>query len=80
MKPKRPCVYILCNKPNGTLYVGVTSDLQSRIYQHKNKTFSGFTAKYNVSRLAYFEFFETMEEATCEKNNSKVAAVRRKSL
>ncbi|EIW9954483.1 GIY-YIG nuclease family protein [Campylobacter upsaliensis] len=37
VKPKRPCVYILCNKPNGTLYVGVTSDLQSRIYHPKIK-------------------------------------------
>nr|WP_284443990.1 GIY-YIG nuclease family protein [Campylobacter upsaliensis] len=71
VKPKRPCVYILCNKPNGTLYVGVTSDLQSRIYQHKNKTFSGFTAKYNVSRLAYFEFFETMEEAILREKQLK---------
>ncbi|MDL0109563.1 GIY-YIG nuclease family protein [Campylobacter felis] len=56
VKQKRPCVYILCNKANRTLYVGVTSDLQGRIYQHKNKSFGGFTAKYNVSHLAYFEF------------------------
>lgn len=68
---KTPLRLYPSNKPNGTLYVGVTSDLQSRIWQHKNKTFSGFTAKYNVSRLAYFEFFETMEEAILREKQLK---------
>lgn len=77
---KTPLRLYPSNKPNGTLYVGVTSDLQSRIWQHKNKTFSGFTAKYNVSRLAYLNFLKRWKKLSCEKNNSKVAAVRRKSL
>lgn len=49
-------IYILSSKPNGTLYIGVTSDLVKRVYQHKNKTLSSFTSKYNVNQLAYFEW------------------------
>ena len=48
-------VYMLASKRNGTLYIGVTSDLIKRIYQHKNKLFDGFTSKYNVTKLVYFE-------------------------
>jgi putative endonuclease len=48
-------VYILASKKNGTLYVGVTSDLKKRMYEHKNKIFKGFTEKYNVNQLVYFE-------------------------
>ena len=47
--------YILANKRNGTLYVGITSDLEKRIVQHKTKMFEGFTEKYDVNRLVYFE-------------------------
>ena len=52
-------VYITASKKNGTLYVGSTSDLIGRIYQHKNKTFDGFTAKYGVDKLVYFECTES---------------------
>ena len=48
-------VYILASKRNGTLYIGVTSDLLKRVFQHKNKLFDGFTSKYNVNKLMYFE-------------------------
>ena len=48
-------VYILFNKPNGTLYTGVTSDLAKRMYEHKNKTYEGFTSKYGVDKLGYYE-------------------------
>lgn len=48
-------VYILASKRNGTLYVGVTSNLPQRMYQHKNGLFKGFSKKYNVKRLVYFE-------------------------
>lgn len=48
-------VYILASKKRGTLYVGVTSDLVKRVYEHKNKLAQGFTKKYNVSQLVYFE-------------------------
>jgi len=49
------CVYIVTNKPHGTLYIGVTDDLANRILQHKNKTAAGFTNKYNCSSLVWFE-------------------------
>ena len=54
---KNSYVYILCSKRNGTLYIGVTSDLIKRIWQHKNKVVEGFTKKYNVDKLCYFETF-----------------------
>jgi len=56
-------VYILASKRNGTLYVGVTADIISRIDQHKNKIHAGFTAKYSVTRLVYYEEHETIIEA-----------------
>lgn len=51
-------VYILFNKPNGTLYTGVTSNLVKRVYQHKHKLVDGFTKKYSVDKLGYFEVYE----------------------
>ena len=60
---KDPCVYILASQKNGTLYVIVTSNLQQRIWQHKSKHVKGFTARYNVTRLAYFEPHVDMGEA-----------------
>jgi putative endonuclease len=57
-------VYILTNQYNNVLYTGVTADLRSRIYEHKNKHDpNSFTAKYNVKKLVYFEFFSTIIEA-----------------
>ncbi|MGB7540449.1 MAG: GIY-YIG nuclease family protein, partial [Burkholderiales bacterium] len=52
---KAPCVYILASKRNGTLYVGVTSDLVKRIYEHKHDLADGFTKKYRIHDLVYFE-------------------------
>ena len=54
-------VYILFNKQNGTLYVGVTSDLVKRIFQHKNKFADGFTKKYNIDKLGYYEIYDNIE-------------------
>ena len=51
-------VYILASRPNGTLYIGITSDLVSRIWEHKQKQIKGFTSKYNVDKLVYFEEFD----------------------
>lgn len=56
-------VYILASRKNGTLYVGVTADLMRRIYEHKNKIIKGFTSKYNVTHLVYFEHYEDYEQA-----------------
>ena len=56
-------VYILFNKRNGTLYVGVTNDLVRRVYEHKNKLVEGFTKTYNVDKLGYYEVFDDIENA-----------------
>jgi putative endonuclease len=56
-------VYILCSRPNGTLYVGVTSDLIKRTYEHKNNLVEGFTKKYGVHRLVWYEVHDTPETA-----------------
>ncbi len=56
-------VYILASKKNGTLYVGVTNDLARRLAEHKAKLVPGFTRKYNVDRLVYFEAFASILEA-----------------
>lgn len=60
---KQPALYILANKKNGTLYIGVTSDLVKRIWQHKNYVVSGFTEEYEVHQLVYFEQLDDMENA-----------------
>ncbi|GAB55504.1 endo/excinuclease amino terminal domain protein [Glaciecola punicea ACAM 611] len=69
---KQPCVYITTNRNNTTLYIGVTSNLVQRIYQHKIKLFKGFTAQYNVDKLVYFEQFEDMESAITREKRLKV--------
>lgn len=56
-------VYILTNRPNGTLYVGVTSDLSNRVWQHKTKVFPGFSAKYGLDRLVYYETYQLVAAA-----------------
>ncbi len=56
-------VYILASQKNGTIYIGATSDLERRILEHKNKLLKGFTAKYNVDLLVYFEEFTNTQEA-----------------
>lgn len=56
-------VYILASQKNGTLYIGLTNDLDRRVAEHKSKLFPGFTKKYNVVRLVYFETFTEIEEA-----------------
>jgi putative endonuclease len=60
---KNPAVYILASKKNGTLYIGVTSDLPKRIYEHKNHLVNGFTKQYDVNMLVWYELHENMIEA-----------------
>ena len=60
---KQPCVYLLANRRNGTLYVGVTSGLIKRVWEHKNHVVEGFTKKYGVDRLVWYELHQTMESA-----------------
>ncbi len=60
---KLPCVYLLASKRNGTLYVGVTSDLVKRVWEHKNHVVDGFTKKYGVDQLVWYEAHASMESA-----------------
>jgi len=60
---KMPVVYILASKRNGTLYIGVTSDLPKRAWEHKNDWVGGFTKRYRVHYLVYYELHENMESA-----------------
>ncbi len=60
---KKSYLYSLTNLRNTVFYIGVTSNLQKRIYEHKNKVVEGFTNKYNVTKLVYFEEYENIEDA-----------------
>jgi putative endonuclease len=60
---RRPAVYILAGKKNGTLYIGATSDLVKRIWEHKNNMVEGFTKRYGVHQLVWYEIHERMETA-----------------
>ena len=68
---KQGYVYILTNKPNGTLYIGVTSNLPKRVAEHKAKVVEGFTAKYGLDRLVYYEVADTMEAAITREKQMK---------
>ncbi len=64
-----PCVYILASERNGTLYVGVTSDLLKRVWEHKNDIVEGFTKRYKVHTLVWYQVHPNMESAIkCEKD------------
>ncbi|HVC08666.1 MAG TPA: GIY-YIG nuclease family protein [Elusimicrobiota bacterium] len=69
--PKNPCVYILASRRNGTLYVGVTSDLVKRVWEHKNDLADGFTKKYGVHALVWFERHESMDSAITREKRLK---------
>jgi putative endonuclease len=68
---KQPAVYILASRRNGTLYTGVTSDLLRRIWEHRNDLVEGFTKRYGVHSLAYFELHDDMPEAICREKQIK---------
>jgi putative endonuclease len=68
---KLPAVFILASRRNGTLYIGVTSNLQARIWQHKNGTHEGFTKKYNVHMLVYHELHGDMPAAITREKQLK---------
>jgi putative endonuclease len=63
MSEKRPCVYIHVSKRNGTFYVGVTSDIARRTWEHRSNAVGGFVRDYRVRRLVFVEFHETMADA-----------------
>jgi len=71
MYPKQPAVYILASRRNGTLYIGVTSDLPRRVWEHKNDVRPGFTARYGVHRLVYYELHDDMTTAIMREKQLK---------
>ena len=71
MQPRNPCAYILASQKRGTLYIGVTSDLPARIWQHRSGETAGFTSRYRVYRLVHAEFFESMEGAISREKQLK---------
>ncbi len=68
---KQPAVYMLANKREGTLYIGVTSDLVKRVWEHRNDLVEGFTKKYGVHDLVYFEVHGDMESAITREKQLK---------
>ena len=68
---KIPCVYILTNYKNGTLYIRVTSNLSKRIWEHKQKIVNGFSKKYSLNQLVYYELHQTMELAITRERQIK---------
>ncbi len=68
---KQPVVYILASKRNGTLYIGVTSNLIKRVWEHKNKLVKGFSKQYDVHQLVWYELHESMESAIMREKRVK---------
>lgn len=71
MPDKAGYVYLMMNKGNTVIYTGVTSDLKKRIYEHKEKLIDGFTKKYNIDKLVYYEVFEDIENAILREKQIK---------
>ncbi len=71
MDERRPCVYVLASKRNGTLYVGVTSDIARRAWQHRSNAVGGFVRDYGVQRLVFIEFHETIADAILREKRIK---------
>ena len=71
-------IYILTNKKNGTLYIGVTNNLTRRIYEHKNKLVEGFTKKYSLDKLVYYEICQSVESAILREKQLKGGSRKKK--
>jgi putative endonuclease len=78
MSDRNYFIYIATNKNNTVLYTGVTNNLRRRIYEHKNKLVSGFTEKYNVDKLVYYEVFDNVKEAIFREKQIKAGSRRKK--
>jgi putative endonuclease len=64
-------VYILASRPGGAIYIGVTNDLVRRVYEHKNKLIKGFTERYSIDKLVYFEVYDSPTTAIQREKNMK---------
>ena len=75
---KQGYLYIMTNRRNTTLYTGVTSGLTKRVYEHKEKFVDGFTKRYNLTKLVYYEVFEDIENAILREKQIKAGSRRKK--
>ena len=75
---KQYYVYIMTNKRNTVLYTGVTNDLRRRVYEHREKLVDGFTRKYNIIKLAYYEILEDAENAIIREKRLKAGSRQKK--
>lgn len=75
---KKSYIYFMANKNNTVIYIGVSGDLLKRVYQHKTKTYKGFTSKYNCDKLVYFEEFEDINIAIVREKQLKAGNRKRK--
>ncbi len=71
MRERQPCVYVLASGTYGTLYIGTTSNLVGRLMQHRDGTFAGFTSRYGVYRLVWYDVADTMEAAIAAEKRIK---------
>ncbi len=71
-------IYIMSNKRNAVVYTGVTNDLKRRVYEHKEKLVDGFTKKYNITKLVYYEVFEDIENAILREKRIKGGSRQKK--
>jgi putative endonuclease len=72
------CVYIMTNEHDKVLYTGITNDLKRRVYEHKEKLINGFTKKYNITKLVYYEVFEDPENAILREKQIKAGSRQKK--
>ena len=79
MMTKQYYVYIMTNSRNTVLYVGVTNNLIKRVYEHKAKLVDGFTKKYNIVKLVYYEIFEDIENAILREKQLKTGSRQKKN-
>ena len=78
MPQKQGYVYLMANKVNTVIYTGVTSDLEKRVYEHKEKLADGFTKKYNVDKLVYYEIFDDITDAILREKQIKAGSRAKK--
>ena len=71
MRSRNPCTYILASQKAGTLYIGVTSDIATRLWQHRSRIMPGFTTRYGALRLVHAEFFDRMDDAIAREKQLK---------
>lgn len=75
---KQYCIYIMTNRHNTVLYTGVTSNLKKRVYEHKEKLIEGFTKRYNVAKLVYYETYDEVYSAIAREKQIKAGSRQKK--